>query len=155
MSAFFFSWDPSEHNFRRHSSNFYFKRLTERNIPLIINHCHRYYHIVVFVFTIIFNFACICRFFLYKMSWNLKKKFNCAILKIVNTLKAMRRLLYCAIRYALWGLAEIYKVRDIIFICPKWQLIGSEFSIVLFCRISPRRDKVMNDSLVSMRSFPC
>ena len=57
--------------------------------------------------------------------------------------------MYCAIRYALWGLAEIYKVRDIIFICPKWQLIGSEFSIVLFCRISPRRDKVMNDSLVS------
>lgn len=67
----------------------------------------------------------------------------------------MRRLLYCAIRYALWGLAEIYKVRDIVFICPKWQLVGSEFSIVLFCRISPRRDKVMNDSLVSMRSFPC
>lgn len=47
------------------------------------------------------------------------------------------------------------KIRDIIFICPKWQLIGSEFSIVLFCRLSPPRDKVMNDSLVSMRSFPC
>lgn len=91
--------------------------------------------------------------------------------------------MYCAIRYALWGLAEIYrlegwesgkgggvedfgcvtinlldphkKIRDIIFICPKWQLIGSEFSIVLFCRLSPPRDTVMNDSLVSMRSFPC
>lgn len=91
--------------------------------------------------------------------------------------------MYCAIRYALWGLAEIYrlegvrkwergwgggfwlchdeftrsheKIRDIIFICPKWQLIGSEFSIVLFCRLSPPSDKVMNDSLVSMRSFPC
>ena len=47
------------------------------------------------------------------------------------------------------------KIRDINFICPKWQLIGSEFSIVLFCRLSPLRDKVMNDSLVSMRSFPC
>lgn len=47
------------------------------------------------------------------------------------------------------------KIRDIIFNCPKWQLIGSEFSIVLFCRLSPPRDKVMNDSLVSMRSFPC
>lgn len=47
------------------------------------------------------------------------------------------------------------KIRDIIFICPKWQLIGSEFSIVLFCRLSPPRDKVMNDSLASMRSFPC
>ena len=47
------------------------------------------------------------------------------------------------------------KIRDIIFICPKWQLIGTEFSIVLFCRLSPPRDKVMNDSLVSMRSFPC